>query len=86
MSGEGYVLHSIKSTQMNAIEVHLVAEKEFDEKPTMGDVSVVVPVGSPDYKKAKKFKPGQKVSFSGRMDDLFEKTICIKGSVKITAK
>lgn len=61
-------------------------EKEFGEQPIMGDVSVIVPASSPDYKKAKKFKPGQKVSFSGRMDDLFGKTIFIKGSVKITAK
>jgi hypothetical protein len=82
--GEGYVFEVRESTSVNGIDLHLLEDYADAEKAFMGDVSIEVLKGSPVYKVVKKLKPGQEVSFSGRIDDIFGKTIYIRGTVSVT--
>ncbi|MFH1752846.1 MAG: hypothetical protein ABH875_01565 [Candidatus Omnitrophota bacterium] len=88
ISGDGYVFLIRKADSINAYEVHLV--EEYDESKlasrVQGDVCVVIPDGSTNSQVVEKLVNGQRVSFSGKVDRIFGKTIYLQGSAEVTPK
>ncbi len=88
IEGEGYMLVIHDAANINGSEVHLVEDRsDLDNLNIVrGDVAVEIPAGSPFAKTVKKLKRGDKVSFTGRLSDIFGKTIIIRGSARISIK
>ena len=65
-------------------EGYVVRIENFDQAKALSDVNIEIPSGSPYARVAMNLREGQKVSFSGRFDGLFARTIYIKGSAAIS--
>ena len=88
ISGEGYIFMTRKAISINGCEVHILEKYDKSKLANLaqGDVCVIIPEGSPFSKTVEKLESGQKVSFSGKMDRIFGRTIYIRGSAKILLK
>jgi len=85
ISGEGYVLLVKEAETVKGYDVHAVDDgdpKKMAEK-ILGDVSIIIPGGSPFAKVAKDLKKGQKIKYSGSVSSIFGKTLVLKGSTEI---
>ncbi len=83
ISGEGYLFEVREAGNVNGYDVHIIEDYSTAEQTFMGDVRLEVLKGSPVYKVVEELEPGRRVSFSGRLDDVFGKTIYLRGTVTI---
>ena len=83
ISGEGYV-HDVRVAVFTK-GVYVYVSTTYEGYATDYDVYITVPEESPYLNIARNLNKGQKISFSGRLVNIFgfDRTISIKGDVKI---
>ena len=84
--GDGYFFKYTESQVITGYDVQILEDYSEHEKAFVGDVSVEIPKSISAYKEIPKMKPGDRVSFSGRLDDIFGKTIFLRGSASLERK
>jgi len=84
IDGEGYVDDVRSATFTTGVTIHL--SEKHSEWTIFSDVMIIVPQDSPYLSRARNLNKGQKISFSGKFDDIFSRQIYIKGNVEISPR
>jgi len=81
ISGVGYV--DDVRVDMFTKGLNISLSLEYNKYTIMSDVHIEVPEDSPYFSIAQNLNKGQMISFSGKFDDIFGRSIYIRGDVKI---